>query len=181
THQLGARSFGAVYRAQVILACIYYVIKCLFASNAPSTTDARPRKFEDKFSAEYNLRAKAQYCSHIISLSGKICEEDHYFLVFDFCEGGDLFSTLYTPYFWKRSNRIKEIMRHRGVSHRDIKVDTIFLSVDQQVCYLTDFGLAYAGVESSTLRGCHLPIGAYHASSFSLSLALTHARRMLWR
>eukprot|EP01117_Protostelium_nocturnum_P015058 TRINITY_DN579_c0_g2_i3.p1 TRINITY_DN579_c0_g2~~TRINITY_DN579_c0_g2_i3.p1 ORF type:complete len:224 (+),score=37.83 TRINITY_DN579_c0_g2_i3:1507-2178(+) len=77
-----------------------------------------------------------------------------FYLVYDYIEGGDLFTRLsdggMIPF---SENRVRKIAKQlvdillriheRGISHRDIKLENIMISNSEKSVYLIDFGLSF--------------------------------------
>ena len=89
----------------------------------------------------------------VLPLHAVVEDEQHIYLVLEFCRGGDLYSAIVDRHVFAQND---ELVKHvfvqildavqachdLGVYHRDLKPDNIFVSADGARAYLGDFGLA---------------------------------------
>ncbi|KAI0076529.1 kinase-like protein [Panus rudis PR-1116 ss-1] len=84
----------------------------------------------------------------------KVLEDDQFiFLVLDYCPGGDMFKSIAEDFSYCRNDAlVKKVFlqildaikscHDKGIFHRDLKPDNVFVSADGQKVFLGDFGLA---------------------------------------
>ncbi|THH32551.1 hypothetical protein EUX98_g1635 [Antrodiella citrinella] len=101
---------------------------------------------------------------NVLTLHGVIEDDQFVFLVTDYCPGGDLFTVMIEQKKYARDDYIAkkiflqildavESCHAKGIYHRDLKPDNIFLNADATEIYLGDFGLA-TDVKRCHAHGC---------------------------
>lgn len=113
----------------------------------------------------------------------KVIEEDRFiFLVVDYCPGGDLFNVIVERRsFCHNDYLVKKVfiqildavqsIHEKGIYHRDLKPDNIFVNADGTEVFLGDFGLA-TDVDECVQFGCG---SSYYMSPGMLSQFRDHS------
>lgn len=103
--------------------------------------------------------------SNILTLHQIIEDDEFYYMVMDYCPGGDLYQTVLDNHFMAgQTERIKRIFvqlldavefcHEMGIAHRDLKPDNIFCGIgDAEHVVLGDFGMA-TWLQTSTSHRC---------------------------
>lgn len=89
----------------------------------------------------------------VLTLYDVFEDEKHIYLVLDYCPGGDLYTAIVEERIFARNNAlIKDVfiqlldavqsLHDKGIYHRDLKPDNIFVGADGKTIHLGDFGLA---------------------------------------
>lgn len=117
----------------------------------------------------------------VLPLHTVVEDEEHIYLVLDFCRGGDLYMAIVERHIFAQND---ELVKHvfvqildavqachdLGVYHRDLKPDNIFVSADGAKAYLGDFGLA-TDEALSTNHACgssyYMSPGTFHRTAQS--------------
>ncbi|KAI0046503.1 kinase-like protein [Auriscalpium vulgare] len=153
---LGFGTFGVVYRAKDIVSIkdTQYAVKVLSRQQDDSPAASAQQQ-------EWIINEMLGDHPNILHLYQVFFTPQSVFLIFDFCEGGDLLGAIVNRTFlWndiaaKRAClQLVEATRYchkKGVAHRDIKPENILVSGDSSELYLADFGLATT--EKVCLRG----------------------------
>lgn len=153
---LGEGAYGVVYLAVEQLD-----------GSAGSSSKASPREFAVKVLAKVDSRSTVGKCQSREIVAHKIAsdhpgvltlhdviEDDRFiFIVLDYCPGGDLYSMVVERQAFCQSDAlIKSVLvqildavqscHDKGIYHRDLKPDNIFVGADCSSVYLGDFGLA---------------------------------------
>ena len=161
---LGYGGYGIVYRAIDTYSSnpTSYAVKCLPHSNKRSA--ARQRQLHMR---EIALHQLASGHPNVVTLHRVVEEPDFFFLLLDYCPGGDLFEYLTDgKTFCGDDNRVTDIFvqiidavaacHEAGVYHRDIKPENIFCNEDCTQVYLGDFGLS-----TDTAYSYNYGVGSY--------------------
>lgn len=146
---IGRGQFGVVYKAwRAEKQYIPYAVKCI-----PKSAVRVNPYVESLFKTEVGVMASLN-CPHIMKLFELIETTNNFYLVLQFCNGGDLekallkagrFSEAKSLEYLGQLRQAFERLRDLKVMHRDVKLANIFLHNDQVV--LGDFGFAKQGVE----------------------------------
>jgi serine/threonine protein kinase len=143
--QIGLGNYGVVYEGLDTRQRLKVAIKVL----APHVL--ANKELLDITLLEIDILKKIHH-PHIIKLLDNFEEGPNFFLVYNFCEKGDLKATIDSKGKMSEEDALKlvfqcsqalcELSRHT-IIHRDIKPENIFLTGD--ICQLGDFGLCYVG------------------------------------
>ncbi|KAK7683124.1 hypothetical protein QCA50_013797 [Cerrena zonata] len=162
--KLGSGTYGVVYRA------IDYKTnpsKQLYASEVAikilRKTGTTERE-QDNIKRERMLHRVMSEHPNIVTMRHDFDDENHIYIVLDYCPGGDLFSKIRDEgVFWRNDALIKKIFIQiidsveachvQGIYHRDLKPENILCSADGTQVFLSDFGLATQQRVSNTF-GC---------------------------
>ena len=90
---------------------------------------------------------------NVLTLHDVLEDEEHLYLVLDYCPGGDLYSAIVERHMYARNDALVRSVfvqildavqscHDHGIYHRDLKPDNILVSADGSRVYLGDFGLA---------------------------------------
>ncbi|KAH9940699.1 kinase-like protein [Amylocystis lapponica] len=150
---LGAGAYGVVYRAHDLHVQsssssppLDRAIKILHKAG-PMKTDTTPQR------REISLHRLVSEHPNVVTLHDAFEDNIYYYLVMDFCPGGDLFTQICeTGKFVRSDEMIRKIFLQlidavhachlKNVFHRDLKPENILCSADGSTIYLSDFGLA---------------------------------------
>ncbi|KAI0060758.1 kinase-like protein [Artomyces pyxidatus] len=144
--RLGSGGFGVVYRAEDFYGTgRQYAVKCL--RRTPDTAEHQRQCRE--------CWAHGEVSDHpnVITFHDTAVDEQYFFMIFDYCPGGDLYGMIAkSRMFYRKDDLIKRVfvqlldaVQHcvdNGVFHRDLKPENVLCSLDGSQIYLTDFGLA---------------------------------------
>ncbi|KAI0068827.1 Pkinase-domain-containing protein [Artomyces pyxidatus] len=152
---LGSGAFGIVYRAVDNSSAEgkQFALKCLARSPQGS-------QYERAVAREWSIQSQLCGHSNIITLHRFFELRDFVFFVFDFCEGGDLYSAITETHIYQGKDKLikraflqlldaVEHCHRQGIAHRDLKPENVLCSSDGSKLYLTDFGLASRRLLSS--------------------------------
>ena len=157
--KLGAGAFAEVYTAISDDTKQKFAIKVFPKSNLRNQSDI------DRFQREVDAMAYLHYDS-LVSMSDFFWDENNFYLVMDYCEGGELFS--YIVEQGKLSEPVAALLFKQvagavaychsfGVAHRDLKPENILIA-QFPVVKVTDFGLCgYVNQERLMQSFCGSP------------------------
>jgi len=106
---------------------------------------------KESLQTELQIMSIVKDCPEVVSLLDVFEEEENFFIVLEFINGGDLLETILT---WERcseDNAVKilrsillaiSFCHEKGIVHRDMKPDNLLVSHDLSCIKLSDFGLA---------------------------------------
>ncbi|THH01300.1 hypothetical protein EW026_g1369 [Hermanssonia centrifuga] len=162
---LGEGAYGVVYKA-VEQPCV------------SSSSTSSPKEFAVKVlrkadgstpegqcqSREIVTHKIASEHPSVLTLHNVLEDDSFIYLVLDYCPGGDLYSAIVErSSYCKNDALIKSVFiqildavqscHDKGIYHRDLKPDNVFVSDDDSKVYLGDFGLA-TDVAISTAFSC---------------------------
>ncbi|OJD31829.1 serine threonine protein kinase [Diplodia corticola] len=142
-------SFGMVFMAKDLLTGESVAVKCL-----TKTSDANgcPVAFAvDDRSEELTIHSNLSSHPNIVNLIHTFETEHHVYLVLELCPNGDLYEAIrlgrgpleteHVRDFMLQLISAVEFMHSKGIYHRDVKPENIFLTQDGNM-KLGDFGLA---------------------------------------
>ncbi|XP_042896112.2 probable serine/threonine-protein kinase nek3 [Parasteatoda tepidariorum] len=141
---LGEGSFGSAFLVEDIVSKKYYVIKKISLSNLSENEKALALK-------EVEVLSKMKH-PNIITYHKSFEENNNLYIVTDYCDGGDLYSTIrarngvFFPedqildWFVQVCLAVKHV-HDQKILHRDIKTQNIFLT-KSGIAKLGDFGIA---------------------------------------
>ena len=155
TEVLGSGSYGVVYKAldtrePADSPTRHRAVKII------SKTGRTPAQLE-AIRREIALHAQVDAHAHIVTLHDAFDDAEHFYLVLDFCPGGDLFYHItedaYAHTCGEKGERrarsaflsLVDAVQHchaQGIAHRDLKPENVLASRDGSTVYLADFGLA---------------------------------------
>lgn len=151
--KLGEGQFGTVYKAVRDKTNEEFALKTI--SKRKVVTN---RKMKSLFDTEVAVMKKIRH-PNIIHLHDFMETNNNYYLVLDYCNGGDLETHLRknrslgeqeSIYFLMQiSNGFKELHRYK-IMHRDFKLANLFLNDDKIV--IGDFGFAKSGAEMAETK-----------------------------
>ena len=141
---IGKGSFGFVYKAKDLEKFDeYYAMKIIPKKNLTNKGDY------DRLMREVNSMKKLNHPS-IVALHNFFENDEFYFLVIDFCEGGSLFEYLQKSETSLREPQAATIFKqivdaiafihHKGIAHRDLKPQNILVTTFPFI-KISDFGL----------------------------------------
>ncbi|KAI0040872.1 kinase-like protein [Auriscalpium vulgare] len=141
-----------------------YAVKCLL--HPPSRYASQRKRLHME---EIALHKLASACRNVVTLHRVIEDEDHAFMVMDYCPDGDLFDQIVHRRYLGQDSLIKSIFlqlldaetfcRSLGIYHRNLKPENVLCFDDGLRIKLTDFGLATTDPVSQEFRtgsGFHL-------------------------
>jgi len=148
--ELGRGHFATVHVATHIKTGIEYAVKIISKSEL--------HKNLGKIHEEINILKAVGRHKNVVSLVDTFQDEDSFFLVMEYCTGGDVFSHIVDSGSYSEVHAIKvckeiaKALKHihgQGVVHRDLKPENILLdnTDDDSAIKVADFGL------SKLLRG----------------------------
>ncbi|KAG8936631.1 hypothetical protein FRC02_000624 [Tulasnella sp. 418] len=158
---LGSGAYGVVYLAVDVHSPpenpAWYAVKVL----AKACLDTRQRKFQRR---EIALHQLASAHPGVVTLHRVVEEDDHVFVVLDFCPDGDLFAMITeTRLYLGNDALIKSVFlqilaaveycHDLGIYHRDLKPENILCRSGGSRLVLADFGLA-TSERTSEAFGC---------------------------
>ncbi|RPD60087.1 Pkinase-domain-containing protein [Lentinus tigrinus ALCF2SS1-7] len=149
---IGSGSFGVVYKA----------LDTREASDSPSRHRAvkiiskagRTPAQLDIIRREVALHSIVAAHANIITIHDAFDDDEHFYLILDYCPGGDLFSYITEGVYWGKDGEelarsaflsLVDGMQHcheHKIAHRDLKPENILASKDGSKVFLADFGLA---------------------------------------
>lgn len=150
---LGAGACGVVYRAFDLQARprrggapVECAVKIIKKAGPLKSDTARQRR-------EIHMHRLVSDHPNVLTVHDAFEDERFYYLVMDFCSGGDLFSMIADDHAFDRNDDLVrrvfvqildavEACHKRHVFHRDLKPENILCSKDGSAVYLADFGLA---------------------------------------
>ncbi len=105
--------------------------------------------------------------NHIAELKEFLEDDDHFYLVLEYCAGGDLAHRIkkgripeeITRDYMQQLAKVLRYLKSRNIIHRDLKPQNILLSADQKTLKVTDFNFArelYENDLAQTLCGSPL-------------------------
>lgn len=142
--KVGQGTFGAVYRARYVTATNSSIIAVkILTKRLISSVNRR----------EVLTHARVNNHPHIAKLRRCFQDEKYFYLVLDYCPGGDLWRAISEKHIFVNNDaRIKNIFlqvidairwcHKRGVYHRDLKPNNILINLEYDKVWLTDFGLS---------------------------------------
>lgn len=184
---LGEGAYGVVYRA------VEQHSVGSSSKQAPTQYAVKVLVKADGSSAEGKLQSREIVAHKITSEHPNVLtlhdvlEDDHFmYLVLDYCPGGDLYSAIVERRsFCQNDALVKSVFvqildavqscHEKGIYHRDLKPDNIFVNGDDSKVFVGDFGLA-TDVEMSSNFGCG---SSYYLSPGMLSCLLQRSIRYL--
>lgn len=153
--EIGKGSFGSVYRAKEITTGTTYAIKKLLKSKY-NRNEILKRLLKSEISIMHKIKHP-----NILHLYKFLETSEHYYLVVDYCNKGDLEGVLKKVpgnkfdektavlYLKQIMNGFQELRRYK-ILHRDFKMANIFLNDFRIV--IGDFGFAKSGFEVAETR-----------------------------
>ncbi|KAI0060746.1 kinase-like protein [Artomyces pyxidatus] len=144
---IGRGAFGAVFRAVDITSDgKQYALKCVLTG----TPHSKQHRMQTR---EWSIHSQVDGHPNIVTLHNVIAVGRYTFLVFDICEGGDLFDAVTERRTYFRNDQLVKLafvqlidaVQHchdRGIFHRDLKPENVLCSPDGAKVWLADFGLA---------------------------------------
>jgi len=155
TEELGRGQFGIVFRAKENASGQIYAVKCI----AKAQLNSMP-KLKELFQTEKKVMREL-FHPNIMHLYDEMETGANYYLVIDYCGGGDLeellkrektFLEIDAVYYLKQiMNGFVELHKH-NIMHRDFKLANIFLDQDQDQLKIGDFGFAKEGVQTTMTK-----------------------------
>lgn len=149
--QLGKGQFGTVYRAKHIETDEAFAVKAIEKEKVNATP-----KHRKLFDTEMDVMSKLNH-PNILHLFESLETPNNYYLIINYCNGGDLEEHVKNNQFLGEDesiyflmqimNGFKELHKHK-IMHRDFKLANIFLHDDNII--IGDFGFAKSGVEMTT-------------------------------
>ena len=155
--ELGQGQFGTVFKARNVATDSYYAIKRIEKRKINSNP-----LLGKLLQSEIKIMQEIEH-PNILHLYEYIESKQHYYLVLNYCDQGDMENYMKTrelKYFEEAEalNLLQQIMngfyelRKKKILHRDFKLANIFMS--ESVLVIGDFGLAKYGFEqASTILG----------------------------
>ena len=141
-------SFGMVFLAKDLKTDELVAIKCL---TKQSSTSPCPDSASNDHLIELLCHDRLGYHSNIVNLLHAFETEAHMFLVLEFCSMGDLYEAIrlnrgpleteHVRAFMFQLIDAMQFMHSKGLYHRDVKPENIFLAADGSM-KLGDFGLS---------------------------------------
>ncbi|KAJ7591452.1 kinase-like domain-containing protein [Mycena floridula] len=170
---IGCGAYGKVFKAVHLASpgSPFVAIKCMKKAE-PSCREAT---FQNR---ELNLHSKLTH-PNIVRVQDKFDTPDYFFLVMDFCDGGDRTAAKDGRFYNQKSSS-----RKLCVYHQDLKLENVLLGHDGHV-YLADFGLAgetalskdngcgtvrYLSREALGVETNRLPYSAVHSDIWALGI-----------
>ena len=150
--ELGQGSFGKVYKARHVGTDELFALKVIPVGKVSSSY------LKKLMNSEVRIMQQVKH-PNVVHLHEFMTSGTHYYMVLDYCEGGDLFKYVRTrpkkyveesdsvEIFKQIMNGFLELRRNR-VIHRDIKSENIFRKDRQWL--IGDFGLAKMGEDTAT-------------------------------
>lgn len=140
--ELGVGSFSTVFKVQ------HDHSKEIFACKVFPKSNLADRGDEERFQREINAMAFLRHPC-LVALHDLISDNQNFYLILDFCEGGELFDYLCdhdrldeptAAYIFKQLVEALNYCHSFGVAHRDLKPENILIAKFPQV-KISDFGL----------------------------------------
>ncbi|KAI0795440.1 kinase-like domain-containing protein [Abortiporus biennis] len=156
---LGEGAYGVVYRAVDLKPLgsssstpSQYAVKILFKA-APGTREGQAQ------AREIITHKIASDHPNVLTLHDVLEDDWFIYLVLDYCPGGDLFTAVVERLTYARNDYlVKKVFiqildavdscHRKGIFHRDLKPDNIFVNEDASEVFIGDFGLATDEVTS---------------------------------
>ncbi|KAL6299421.1 kinase-like domain-containing protein [Sparassis latifolia] len=150
TDMIGSGSNGIIFLAIDTTSHVAnrtkYAVKCLVKGQKGT------RQYELQ-KQEIFYHKLVSYHPNVVTLHHVVEDNFYFFLVLDYCRGGDLFSLLSQPTALRGNSILVkriylqildavEACHAVGIFHRDIKPENILCNEDGSRVYLSDFGLA---------------------------------------
>lgn len=143
---LGIGAYGVVYNAVDVYTCTQYAVKALTKNGL----DPRQKRFQQR---EIALHLKASAHPNIVSLVKIVETLDTIFVVLEFCQEGDLFTSITEKGLFVGNDalvkqaflQLLDAVDHchsLGIYHRDLKPENVLVCDGGLQVKLADFGLA---------------------------------------
>ena len=148
---LGAGTYGVVYKALDIRTArsefpIYRAIKVIRKAG-------RKKSEIEGIRREINLHNAVSKHRGIVRLYDAFDDDDYFYIILDYCEGGDLFEQICEKRVYEGNPELARIAfislidavqacHSNRIAHRDLKPENVLTSQDGSELYLADFGLA---------------------------------------
>jgi serine/threonine protein kinase len=144
-------SFGMVFTAKDTLTGSDVAIKCITKADAVRDTTCPAAIATDDHSEELSIHSRLPLHPNIVNLVHHFESGAHQYMVLELCSNGDLYEAIRNGRGPLETEHVREIMlalvnvvdhmHSKGVFHRDVKPENIFLTADGTM-KLGDFGLA---------------------------------------
>lgn len=149
---VGRGSFGTVYCAQDLASS---TPELLAVKVVPKLRGNPTRQWKE-------IMLHKTVCDHknVVTLRRVIHDEGYIYIVMDFCPSGDLWDAVREGLYWRNDALVRgvflqlidalESCHQQGIYHRDLKPNNILVNKDGTEVFLTDFGLASKGKQSTS-------------------------------
>lgn len=146
-NKLGSGGYGTVYRARCLdLQDKLFAIKVV-ELGVPGTQNYKVRRRE----LDYHFLLQSH--PNIVGFHGHISDDDHTYMIMDYCPGGNLRHAITKKRIFARNDAlVKSIFlqlidaiqacHDAGIYHRDLKPENILINPQMTEVYVTDFGLS---------------------------------------
>jgi serine/threonine protein kinase len=151
--EIGKGQFGIVYKAKHNHTGDIFAVKAVEKKSVNSNP-----KLKSLFNTEISIMSKIKH-PNILHLYEYLETGNNYYLVLDYCNGGDMENHLKKHQFLGEDesvyflmqvmNGFKELHKHK-IMHRDFKLANIFLNDDKLI--IGDFGFAKSGQEMAQTK-----------------------------
>lgn len=198
--KLGAGSFGVVYRSinlqagSKVASTASSLIPVTVAIKVLPLKGMSERDVQ-RIHREVVIHHDASEHEGVVLLYDVFEDSQYFYMVMEFCPGGDLFGTIVgrdrktgKNMLWREDEIVKNVfiqiidalesMHKKLLYHRDLKADNILCDKSGTKVYIADFGLATSNPMSTRL-GCgtssYMSPGMCHKSASPISSMLTAA------
>ena len=113
--------------------------------------DKKKEKIKDRIIEEMNIMTKIKKTPHknIVSCYDVIKNDNHIYIIMEYCNSGDLSQLLskpikekYVQFYFNQLNEGIKYLRNNNIFHRDIKPKNILLTDNYKNLKIADFGLS---------------------------------------